>query len=98
MAKSRKSPAYKKFLKDALPAAASDLGGRVTIHVVKGDKSLVPSIKNCKVAEDLSGLGGALVESQDGRIRVDLRLETLVDAKRDEIRSKIAKALFGGKE
>jgi vacuolar-type H+-ATPase subunit E/Vma4 len=54
-------------------------------------------MKNAKIAEDLSGLGGALVESADGRIRVDLRLETLVDTGRDEIRKQVAAALFGGK-
>jgi V/A-type H+-transporting ATPase subunit E len=97
LAKSRKNAEYKKFLKKAVPAAAADLGGTVVIHVVKGDKSAIPKVKNAKVVEDLKGLGGALVESQDGRIRVDLRLETLVDTRRDDIRSRIAKGLFGGK-
>ena len=97
LAKSRKSQEYRKFLKKAVPAAAADLGGKVTIHVVKGDRASIPKIKDAKVVEDLDGLGGALVESEDGRIRVDLTLETLVDTRRDEIRSKIAKKLFGGK-
>ncbi len=95
--KSRKTAEYKNFIKKAVPAAAADLGGTVTIHVLKGEKALVPKIKDAKVAEDLKGLGGALVESEDGRIRVDLTLETLVDSKRDEIRKQIAEDLFGGK-
>jgi vacuolar-type H+-ATPase subunit E/Vma4 len=97
LAKARKSPEYKKFMKNSIPTAAAELDGKVTVHVVKGDKALVPKLKNAKIAEDLSGLGGALVESADGRIRVDLRLETLVDTGRDEIRKQIAAALFGGK-
>ncbi len=97
LAKSRKSPEYKKFMKNSIPTAVAELEGKVTIHVVKGDKALVPKVKGAKVTEDLKGLGGALVESADGRIRVDLRLETLVDTKRDEIRKEISEALFGGK-
>ncbi|MBU0527382.1 V-type ATP synthase subunit E [Candidatus Micrarchaeota archaeon] len=97
LANSRKSPEYKKFIKDAIPAAAADLGGKVTVHVVKGDKVLVPKSKNIKIVEDLKGLGGALVENSTGRIRVDLRLETLADSKRDEIRRQIATVIFGGK-
>ncbi len=97
LARSRKSPEYKRFMKDAIPAAAAELGGKVTVHVVKGDKALVPKSRSMKVVEDLDGLGGTLVESADGRIRMDLRLETLVDTRRDEIRKQIAGELFGGK-
>jgi vacuolar-type H+-ATPase subunit E/Vma4 len=50
-----------------------------------------------KVVEDLKGFGGALVESADGKIRMDLTLETQFDSRRDELRKSISDKLFGGK-
>lgn len=97
LAKARGSAEYKKFLKGAIAEAASDLGGKVVIHVVKGEKALSPKIKGAKIVDDLDALGGAVVETSDGRIRVDLTMETLVDTRRDEIRKKIADRLFGEK-
>jgi V/A-type H+/Na+-transporting ATPase subunit E len=93
----RKSPEYKKFLARAVADAATELGGNVTVRVVKGDKALLPALKGAKVSEDLEALGGAIVETQDGKIRVDLTLETLFEARRDETRKRIHEKLFGGK-
>ena len=62
---------------------------------MKGDKSLIPALKGAKVVEDLHGFGGALLESADGKIRMDLTLETLFESRRDEIRKKIYEKLFG---
>jgi V/A-type H+-transporting ATPase subunit E len=94
LSKSRNTPDYKGFLKKAVPEAAADLGGNVTIHCLKEDSKLIPAVKNAKVVTDLEGLGGVLVESSDGKIRVDLTLETLVETRRDEIRKRIAEELF----
>jgi V/A-type H+-transporting ATPase subunit E len=93
----RKTPEYKKFLARAVPQAAEELGGNVTIRILKADKSLIPPIKGAKVSEDLDALGGAIVETGDGKIRIDLTLETLFEARRDDIRKRIYEKLFGGK-
>lgn len=95
LAKARGSPEYKKFMKDSTTQAAKDLGGKVIIHVKKGEKKLVPKIKGAKIVEDLNALGGAVVESTDGKVRMDLTFESLVDSKRDDIRKQIAEKIFG---
>ena len=93
----RKSPQYKKFMGGAVAKAAAELGHGVTIHVAKGEKSLLhASLKNAKVVEDLTGLGGALIESADGKFRMDLTLESLFESSRDEIRKWVSEKLFGG--
>ena len=92
----RKSPEYRKFLSESVSSAVSELGPGSAVHVAKGDKSLI-SPKGARVAEDLEGLGGAMVESADGKIRIDLTLETLFESSRDEIRKKVYDNLFGGK-
>ncbi|MCI0503292.1 V-type ATP synthase subunit E [Candidatus Micrarchaeota archaeon] len=93
----RKTPEYKKFLGKAVAEAAAELGGNVSVHIVKGDKPLLPAIKGAKVSEGLEALGGAIVETTDGKIRIDLTLETLFEARRDETRKRIYDKLFGGK-
>ena len=93
----RKSPEYKKFLSEAASSAAGELGSGAVIHVSKGDKALFSPPKGARVSEDLEGLGGAMVESVDGKIRIDMTLETMFEGRRDEIRKKIYDNLFGGK-
>ncbi|MFH0737030.1 MAG: V-type ATP synthase subunit E [Candidatus Micrarchaeota archaeon] len=93
----RKTPEYKRFMGKAVPAAVDELGGDAVIHVLKGEKALIPAIRGSKVAEDLDALGGAMVETADGKIRVDLTLETLFETKRDHIRKSIYEKLFGGR-
>jgi V/A-type H+-transporting ATPase subunit E len=91
----RKSPEYRKFMGSAVAKAAGELGAGVTIHVLKGDKGLLPPLKGAKVAEDLGGFGGAIVESGDGKFRIDLTLEALFEANRDGIRKQVYEGLFG---
>lgn len=93
----RKSPEYKKFLAKAVPQAASELGGDVVVHAMKGEKALIPAVRGSKVVDDLDCLGGAIVETADGKIRIDLTLETLFETRRDEIRKSVYDKLFGGK-
>ena len=93
----RKNPEYKKFLTNAIADAASELGTTVTIHVLKADRALIPVLKNAKIVDDLEATGGAIVESSDGKVMVDLTLETLFETRRDEIRKQIYNNLFGAK-
>lgn len=95
--KVRKTPEYSGFLKKAVTRAVADFGRGTTVHVLKGEKSLLPKLNGARVVEDLKGLGGALVESPDRKIRMDFTLETLFDSRRDEIRKQIYEGLFGGK-
>jgi len=92
----RKSKEYKAFISKNVSAAVKELGAKLTVHVVKADKNLLPNLpKGCKVLADLDALGGAIIETQDGKMRVDLTLETLMELKRDELRKAISADLFG---
>lgn len=93
----RKSPEYQRFLKKAVSDAVDELGRGSKVHMLKGEKKLAPKLSGATVSEDMEGLGGAIVESADGKIWIDLRLETLFESRRDEIRKSIDEKLFGGK-
>jgi len=95
MKDARKSGEYKKFLAKGVADALSELGSGCTIHIVKGDKAMLGAQKSAKIVEDLDGLGGALVESSSGKMRIDLTLETQFDSRRDDIRKMIYERLFG---
>ncbi|MFN7990810.1 MAG: V-type ATP synthase subunit E family protein [Candidatus Micrarchaeia archaeon] len=93
----RKSPEYKRFLNESVAAASAELGPGSSVRLVKGDKPLLAAPKGVKIAEDLDSLGGAIVESQDGKIRIDITLETLFESRRDEIRKQVHEKIFGGR-
>jgi len=88
---SKKGQNYKKALKKAIENAVMNFGKNVVIHLLKDDKDLAPKGKNVSIETDLEGLGGAIIESEDGKIRINLTLETLVETKREEIRKKLIK-------
>jgi vacuolar-type H+-ATPase subunit E/Vma4 len=90
----RKSKEYAAFLSSAVSDAAEELGGQPIVHVLKGEKKLLPAKLNAKVVEDLEGLGGAIVDSEDGKMRVDVRLETKFEIWADDFRKKISGELF----
>lgn len=93
----KNSPEYKKFISKAIAEAVAELGSDVTIRVLKGERKFVPALKNVNIVENLDALGGAIVESSDGKILIDLTLETLFESKRDEIRKQVNDKIFGGK-
>ncbi|MFH1221700.1 MAG: V-type ATP synthase subunit E [Candidatus Micrarchaeota archaeon] len=92
----RKSKEYASYISKAVAAAVDELGGNATVHVLKGEKKLFPKIK-VPLSEDLDAMGGAIVESNDGKMRVDLRLETLFETRADELRREISDEMFGKK-
>ena len=96
----KKGKEYKNFLSKNVSAAVTELGGmKLKVRVRKEDKKLLSRLpKSCKVSTDLDALGGALVETHDGKMKVDLTLETLFELRRDELRKMIAGKLFGGEK
>ncbi|MBI5046211.1 hypothetical protein HZC07_00570 [Candidatus Micrarchaeota archaeon] len=95
--KLKKSPEYKKFIKNSVDSAAKELGESVNVHILPSDKDLVLKSKSVSVVTDLEGLGGVIVERSDGKVCVNRTLETLFETKRDEVRKQAYDRLFGGK-
>lgn len=92
----KKSKEYKSFMSKEVAAAMKEFSGKAVVHVAKSDKKLLPKMpKGCKVVTDLDALGGAVIESQDGKMKVDLTMETLFELKRDMLRKMISEELFG---
>lgn len=90
----KKSSEYKAFIKTSLDRAISEVGSGAIVHVLKGEKDLIPKSKEFSVSEDLSGLGGIIVESSDGTVLLDLTIETLIEMRRDDLRKEISEKLF----
>lgn len=91
----KKSAAYKDFVKSCLKKAGEELGSNVLIHCVKGEKSLISSVSSGKVVEDLKSIGGVVVETSDGKSRIDMRFESLFDSKREDLRKYFYQLIFG---
>ncbi|MFA5077106.1 MAG: V-type ATP synthase subunit E family protein [Candidatus Micrarchaeia archaeon] len=84
---------YAEKLRKSVSSVVSEFGGKAVVHVRKGDKKLLASV-GAPVVEDADILGGAIVESKDGRLRIDLSMEELLEANRDAVRKDIYAALF----
>jgi len=89
-----KDAAYREFLKVSVEDAVKELGGKTIIHVRKEDAPVLGKQEGNRVATDLEGLGGAIVESEDGSVRIDLRLETHFELERDALRKEVYTKLF----
>ncbi|MFP3950212.1 MAG: V-type ATP synthase subunit E [Candidatus Micrarchaeia archaeon] len=91
----RKDKRYPGFLKERVQEAMDEIQvDNHTVHVCKGDKSYLKGIK-ATIKEDLSGMGGAIVVSPNGNVRVDCTLSSLFEEKREVLRKKLYERLFG---
>jgi vacuolar-type H+-ATPase subunit E/Vma4 len=94
LASFRKDKRYGNFLNARVASAILELSApKPVVHVCKGDGKLLKGV-NAKVQEDLSGMGGAIVEFSDGSVRVDCTLETLFEDKRELLRKKVYEKMF----
>lgn len=86
---------YLDFIKINIEEAISELknSNELVIHCSKGEKKNFDGF-NIPVIEDLKSIGGAIVETSDGKIRVDLTIEALFEIKLEELRKIIYERLF----
>lgn len=90
----RKEKEYPKFLNERVKSGLQELAvQKPVVHVCKGDKKLLKGV-SAVVSEGLPGMGGAIVESQDGSVRVDCTLETLFEEKKELLRKTLYAKLF----
>ncbi len=76
---------------------AGDLGeGKMVLRPTAIDKSaLQDSAKGFSIGDDVEGLGGFVLESEDGTLSFDMRFDTLLESAWIEQRAAINDALFG---
>lgn len=91
----RKHKDYSKFMARSFDGALKEIGTKdVIVHVLKGDKKYLGSFSG-KVLEDLSSFGGLILESADGKVRINMTVEALFESNRDAFRKKAYENLFG---
>ncbi len=88
-----KTRQYAEKAKAKISSAVKELGEKAIIRVKKGDKKLL-LLNGAEVREDAEILGGAIVESRDAKLRIDLSVEETLNAQRDMVRKEIYKRLF----
>ncbi|WP_048191228.1 V-type ATP synthase subunit E [Pyrolobus fumarii] len=98
--------AYTAFLEDMLKRAAETIRETATEAVVyptKADRDLLEKlvggaslpVKFTLAGEDIEGVGGFVVATPDGKMRLDYRLEAVLSDILEEAKAAAAKALFG---
>jgi V/A-type H+-transporting ATPase subunit E len=83
---------YKKLLTEMYEYAKKRLGTRVVVHCRKEDKAVFEAL-GAKVSTNyVQGLGGAIFESEDGSVELDMTFEELIRLKEDKIKAQILKS------
>ena len=57
--------------------------------------ALEDAAKDYKMGDDVDGLGGFMLESEDGRLSFDLRFDTLLEEAWTQQRAAVNETLFG---
>lgn len=83
---------YVNKMKQMISSAVNELGGSVVVRVKNGEKRF--AIPCAKIVGDADIIGGAIVESKDGKIRINLCLEELLNLQKDALRKEIYKRMF----
>lgn len=83
---------YSEKMKPRISSAVKEIGGKAVIRVRRGEKRI--SANGAGVRRDAEIMGGAIVESRDGKLRIDLSLEAMLDANRDTLRKAIYEEMF----
>ncbi len=99
LSKLRKSSKYSKFMKNILSKALKEMNESfVIIHIVKGDKRFLGSLRSVKskIVEDLKYSGGILIENRSKTVSINYSLEAIYEMKKNKLRKEIYDSLFGG--
>lgn len=94
-----KTSAYKDFLKRMVSQALSEMQGAISpvLRCRKEDKQIVQAVisaSNAVVDDTLDSAGGFILESRDGKVRLNLTLESLFETRREELRKQVYHQLF----
>ncbi len=84
---------YAEKMREKIASAIREVGGKAVVRVKKGEKKLL-SLNGIEVREDADISGGAVVESKDGRMRVDLSMDSMLAAQKDAVRKETYARLF----
>lgn len=84
---------YAVQMKAKILSALGEIGENAIVHVKKEDKTLFSALTR-EIKPDADIIGGAIVESADSRLKIDISLEEFLNAKRDKIRREFYIRLF----
>ena len=84
------------LLKSLVKKAGGLSEGKMIMRPTTIDRSaLEDAAKDYKMGDDVDGLGGFMLESEDGRLSFDLRFDTLLEEAWSQQRAAVNETLFG---
>jgi vacuolar-type H+-ATPase subunit E/Vma4 len=88
-----KKSTYPQLMQELLEEGLGELGSReATIYVRDEDRALLPGCKTARLPSGFSG--GLIIESANGKIRINKTLEEIFSQKKGMLRKKIYDMLF----
>jgi V/A-type H+-transporting ATPase subunit E len=91
-----KGDEYRRVLQKLINEALPHIGNKGTATLTREeDKSIIGSIPNISVKPKIiPGFGGLILESEDGKVVVDNTFKAILERKKDDIRTEVAKILY----
>lgn len=84
---------YEKMLEDLIEEGIRELGSKdVVIHVRKQDAQFARKFGKVK---EISCMGGAIVASEDGRMRINNTFEALMEKQKEQLQQQAFELMFG---
>jgi len=85
---------YEKVMEKMAKETVKGMKEFYIIGTRKEDKKIADKL-NAEIKEMRKGIGGIIIKTEDGSKEIDLTFDFLLERKREEIRIKIARELFG---
>ena len=92
---SRDPKAYEKLVSALADGGAKELGPGCTIYCSEDDRKFLEKKHKGAVKARKDVGGGILVESKDGKVRIDCTLKGLFEENRDQLTRRIFEKMFG---
>ena len=90
-----RTPAYASLLKKLVEQGVAEVGEGAVVHLNARDRELLKRVKNARIADEPAAfVGGAVVESADGRVRVRNNLEALFEEYAGDVRKLVHSSVF----
>jgi V/A-type H+-transporting ATPase subunit E len=92
-----RSPKYRDFLSRVVKDGISKIGPGAVVQVNSSDMQILRrENENLNISpKALDCIGGAIISSEDGKRRVDNTLESIFGEKKEELRLRLSKQVFG---
>lgn len=85
---------YKKVVQKIIKSSHKDTKNDFKLYMSRDEDKIIAENLKLKIKGSIKAIGGVILESDNGQVRIDDTFEGIITRKKDKIRVKIGKLLF----